>query len=618
MEHIKCETGKIKLPRLFSNGMVLQRGEPVRIWGWSSPHQTVRIRFRGTETTAEATESGEWSARLPAQPAGGPCSMEISAEETVTLQDLWVGEVWLCFGQSNMVLPMVRVRDLYEEDIALSYNAGIRFFTVPDRSEFKEPQADFAGGQWEWANPESVLHFGATAYFFARTLFERYKVPIGIINASVGGSPIEAWMSREALQAFPALLDKAKPFQNDDFVRRLEEANRAAESEWHTRLNRADKGLNARPQWSEEDCDDSGWKTMTIPGRWENLLGAVWFRREFDVPAHLAGKSAFLRMGRIIDSDTVYVNGIFAGSTGYQYPPRKYAVPGGVLKAGRNTISVRVVNWLGSGGFAEGKPYEIRFASGEVLSLSGEWRTCVGASAEELPEPIRTSRQPTALFNGMLAPAASYTFKGCAWYQGESNTGNPENYQALLEAMIADLREKSQKPLPFLIVQLPNYADENPACKDGWPAIREQQRGALRLPHTGLAVTIDAGEWNDLHPLAKKPIGTRLALLAAKIAYGEDVICAAPMPQSAARGGNTLTVSFDGEIFAASPAHLELADESGVFHPATAKILGETLLIQSEAVPAPTAVRYAWADNPVGANLCGTTGLPVSPFCLTI
>ena len=616
----------LALPRLFSNGMVLQRGESINIWGWAIPNEEVSIRFLGAAYKTNADADGKWRIVLSSKKPGGPYCMEIQAQQTIVLQDVWVGDVWICSGQSNMVLPMGRVSELYMEDIALSYNLGIRCFTVSDQCDFDAARNDFAGGQWEWANPESVLRFSATGYFFARSLFERYHIPIGIINASVGGSSVEAWMSEDSIQKFPDYLKKVTCFQNAEYRRQILSKNNEDMSRWYNQIEQADEGLHSTPQWSDEEYPDSDWQEVKLPSRWADtqigpMHGVVWFRREFEIPPDLAKKPAKLNMGRIIDSDTVYINGLMVGTTGYQYPPRKYAIPGNVLHAGRNVICVRVVNTQGIGGFAEGKPYEVIIDGKKIVDLTGLWRFRASVSMPELEPPIQFNKQPLGLYNGMIAPAVGYTIKGFAWYQGESNTYQPELYQVLFEELIQDWRKKwNNHELPFLYVQLPNFSEEDPTLKGGWPEIREAQRLTLGIPDTAMAVTLGCGEWNDLHPLNKKAVGTRLAGLARELAYGEDIVCMGPLFKSVTQRATELVISFEsgfGELTTddgREPLGFEIADESGHFIPATAKFEGNTIIAWHDEISEPNAVRYAWADNPDHANLCGAMGLPASPF----
>ena len=556
--------------------------------------------------------------------------MEIAGSNTITLKDILIGDVWVCSGQSNMVLPMGRVNDLYAEDIAHCHNPRIRVFIVPDRVDFKAEQDDLESGSWMWANSETILSFSATGYFFAKTLYEKYQVPIGLITACVGGSPVEAWLSEDALKAFPEHLEVAKVFKDDDYVSQIKKNDETVQNNWFGDLNSRDEGLangDEEMPWYDLRYDASSWPTMQLPACWKEeglgpLSGVVWFRKEIIVPASMAGKPARLLLGRIVDSDTAYVNGTVVGTTTYQYPPRRYNVPENLLKEGKNVIVVRVVSNSDQGEFIKDKPYQLS-GGGNIIDLKGQWQYKVGATTDPLPETTFLQYKPLGLFNGMIAPLLNYTLKGILWYQGESNTPKPLGYHKLLSALIKDWRQRwEQGDSPFLYVQLANYmpADSQPSESD-WAVLREEQLKTLSVPNTAMAVIIDAGEWNDLHPLNKKTVGQRLALAAQYLAYGDnEVVYSGPLYQSMKIHGNKITLSFtntgggliakgDGEL-----KHFAIAGPDKKFFWAEAKITGDQVIVWNDQVPNPVAVRYAWADNPQSANLYNKEGLPASPF----
>lgn len=628
-EHTKGEISELKLPRLVSDGMVLQRDQKANIWGWAVPGEPVTVNFLDEAYPTTAGDDGKWRVALSPNKAGGPYTMEIKAGKSITIKDILIGDVWVCSGQSNMVLPMGRVSELYADDIALSYNLAIRLFTVPDRYDFNTAQEDLQAGRWETADPESILHFTATGYFFAKALFEKYHVPIGLINASVGGSPVEAWLSEESLRKFPEYKEISDKYKNSSYMEEIKKEDEVVNNRWYEHINRMDQGLTEEEnRWYNEEYNDSGWSSMQLPNFWEDegldrLHGVVWFRKEFHIGSEIAGKPARLLMGRIVDSDSVYVNGLLVGTTSYQYPPRKYAIPGNILKAGKNVIAVRVVNTSGKGGFIKDKPYKIIVDGQETIDLKGEWQYRVGVIAEPLPAPTFFQYKPLGLFNGMISPLINFTVKGILWYQGESNITRAWDYQKLFCALIDDWRKKwNQGRLPFLYVQLANYLElEDCPAKKGWPEIREAQLKTLAVPNTGMAVTIDVGEWNDLHPLNKKAVGSRLARLARKIAYGEDeIVCSGPIYNSMTPDGNRLILCFEngsGKLSTKMGEELmgfEIAGADQKFISARAKIEEDKVVVWNDRITNPAAVRYAWADHPEGANLYNTEGLPASPF----
>jgi sialate O-acetylesterase len=619
---------EVRLPRLISNGMVLQRQANVYVWGWADAGKKITVQFIGETYRTTADEKGNWTVPLSGLKAGGPYDMEIIDRERITIKNILIGDVWVCSGQSNMVLPMKRVRELYEAEIAQSENPNIRYFSVPVQYDFNELRNDLPSGEWKSTTPENVLDFGAAAYFFAKALHEKYAVPIGLINASVGGTPAEAWMSQEALKAFPEHLETAERYKDDDYIDQILNEDRTVRENWYRELRRRDRGLADKDKpWFDPDLDTSSWSVMPIPSFWAdeglgNINGVVWFRKEIEVPASMTGKPALLRLGTIVDADSVYINGRFVGTISYQYPPRKYPIPENLLKAGKNTIVVRVINNRGKGGFVKDKPYQLT-AGGQTIDLKDEWQYKLGAVMDPMPEQIFIFYKPSGLFNGMIAPLLNNPIKGVIWYQGESNAGKPAEYSKLFPALIADWRAHwHQGDFPFLFVQLPNFmkAVDQPS-ESNWAEMRESQLKTLSVPNTGMAVAIDVGEWNDIHPMNKKPIGDRLALAAQKVAYGDDaVVYSGPIYQSMEIKGNQIILTFTniGSGLAVKDRgelkHFAIAGADKQFVWAKAKIEDNRVVVWNDRIKNPVVVRYAWADNPEDANLINKEGLPASPF----
>jgi len=585
------------------------------------------VHFVNSSRSTTANPAGEWAVTLSPLKAGGPFRMEIRGTNVITLNDVMVGDVWLCSGQSNMELPMKRVSPIYGAEIATSENPGIRQFAVPQTYIFSSPQKDFPPADWKSANPNDVLEFSAVGYFFAKALYEKYKVPIGIINSSLGGSPIESWMSEESLKRFPDAYAEAQRMKDTVLVRKIIGDDQARIRAWYKLLDEKDRGYSGPRSWREPFADTAQWGTIRIPGYWADeglgrVNGVVWFRKKVVVPASIADTSSTLIMGRIVDADSIFINGAFAGTTSYQYPPRRYALPPHMLKAGENTIVIRVINSAGRGGFVPEKEYAIVSGS-QSVSLEGEWECRLGATMEPLASETFIRWKPIGLYNAMLAPLLNYRIKGMVWYQGESNTGRPVEYRDLLTTLIQDWRLRfDQGDFPFLVVQLPNFMEARPQpTESGWAMLRESQAKVLALPNTGLAVTIDIGEWNDVHPLDKKDVGDRLALAAEKVAYGEKhIVYSGPVCTSMRVEGEKAVILFDqvgGGLVAKGDGPLKsfaIAGEAKRFFWANAKIDGNSVVVWSDSVLRPVAVRYAWADNPAGANLFNKEGLPASPF----
>ncbi|WP_207434431.1 sialate O-acetylesterase [Sabulibacter ruber] len=616
---------QIKLPRLISDGMVLQRDAKTKVWGWAAPQEKVTLAFNKKTYSATADKDGKWQITLPAQPAGGPFEMKFVASNNITVKDILFGDVWLCSGQSNMELTMARVKDRYANVVTKANNPNIRQFEVPDQFEFKQPKEDLSGGQWIKADQENILKFSAVGYFFATELYDKYKVPMGLINSALGGSPAEAWISEEALISFPTHYAEAQRFKDSSVISQIEAADRKANQEWHAQLNRTDEGLKG--QWKNPALNDASWKQMNVPGYWADtelgrVNGSVWFRKEVELPRTAAGSPARLLLGRIVDADSVFINGVFVGTTSYQYPPRIYNVPASVLKEGKNVISVRVINQSGRGGFVTDKPYKLVLGQ-DSLDLTGPWKYKLGATMAPLSGQPPVRWKPTGLFNAMIAPLTNYTFKGVLWYQGESNTGNPTEYGRLMPTLIQDWRAKwNQANLPFILVQLANFMETTKTpVESNWAATRQAQLNTLSVPNTALAVAIDLGEWNDIHPLNKQDVGKRLALQAMRVAYGDKkVVASGPMLQSVKKDGNKLVLTFSDTgsgLMALGNKDLQyfaIAGPDKKFVWANAVIKGNTVEVWNEEIKNPVTVRYAWADNPEGANLYNKEKLPASPF----
>lgn len=617
---------QVKLPRLVRDSMIFQRDTKVKIWGWASAKEKIKVSFQNKKYNTAADANGNWMIVLSPMKAGGPYTMNIDAINHLTINNILIGDVWICSGQSNMVHQMILHRELYEDDIAKANYPEIRQFWIPTLTDLQKLHDDLPTGYWKSANPQDVLQFSAVAYFFAKTIYQKYHVPIGLINSSVGGPGIEAWISEEGLKQFPSVLDKIKKNKDTAYINTI---NRTAFAANANRPKPTDKGLIGPMPWYDTSYAGKGWHNISLPGYWEDqgikdLDGIVWYRKEIDVPASMTGVDAKVFLGRIVDADFLYVNGKLAGNTTYQYPQRRYQLPAGLLKPGKNIFVIRVINNSGKGGFVADKPYYIS-AGGQKIDLKGEWQYKVGDafSKQNSAAPIALEYQPTALFNAMVAPLINYTIKGILWYQGEGNISNASDYEKLLPAMIADWRGRwKQNDVPFIYVQLPNFGEvQYLPSESPWAVLREAQLKTLSVPNTGIAVAIDLGEWNDIHPMNKKDVGIRLALAAEHVAYSEkNIVYSGPIYQSSKTVDNKIIISFnnigsglitnDGEEL--NQFAIAGADKKFVW--AKAKIDRDKVIVWSDKIANPMYVRYAWADNPDGANLYNKEGLPASPI----
>jgi len=617
---------QIRLPRLVRDSMILQRDTKIHIWGWASANERISVKFNSKTYKVKADQAGNWSVLLPPFMAGGPYTMELSGKNKLILKDILIGDVWFCSGQSNMV-HQLNIHDVtYANEIATANYPAIRQFWIPTMTNLQEAQQDFPAGNWKAAVGEDIRPFSAVAYFFAKKLYEKYHVPIGIINASVGGTPIEAWTSEEGLKEMQSMTSVIQKNKDTAYVN---STNRAAAAANRPPVSK-DSGLSAAVKWFDPNYQPAGWRPINIPGYWEDqgikdLNGTVWYRKEIIIPASIAGKEAKIFLGRIVDADELYINGVKVANTTYQYPQRRYKVAAGILKTGKNLFVVRVTNTAGKGGFVPDKPYCL-FAGNDTIDLKGTWQYKVGEVL--IPRPpagpfgIAAQNQPAALYNAMVAPAIKYTIRGFCWYQGESNAGRPDEYAQLQIAQMNDWRNKwGLGTLPFLYVQLPGFMDYNYLpSESNWAKLRESQSKALIVPNTAMAVAIDLGEWNDIHPDKKKDVGDRLALAAMKLSYGEELVYSGPQYQTAVIDGNKIIIQFshtgsglvtnDGE----APAEFAIAGADKKFVWANARIENGKVIVWNENVKEPLYVRYAWADNPVNPNLYNKEKLPASPF----
>lgn len=636
--------------------MVMQQGRPLHILGTDTPGQAIRATLAGgaasgtsanatrATATATATADGRWQLMLAAPPAGGPFTLAIAGSTTVTFTDIWSGEVWIASGQSNMELPLRRASGV--DEAVAGGCAGLRLFLQPQQTA-AAPATKLAG-EWQPCNGDSAVGFSAVAFHFGRQIHRALGVPVGLIQSAWGGTPAEAWTPRAALLAEPGLKALVDAFdaatQNPQ---RREELERRVAA-WEAKNFHQDTGNRGETRgFAAPRTSTHGWSKMEMPRFWESagleIDGAVWFRREVELPADWAGRDLALSLGAIDDFDTTYWNGERVGATGAETPhyyaaPRHYQVPARLARAGTNVIAVRVFDHFGSGGFA-GTTAQLTVApagapaSAARVSLAGTWlykieRKLPPALADFSTRPrvmgVDDPESPSVLWNGMIAPLARLPVAGVIWYQGESNAARAYEYRTLFPVMIRSWRAAWGEPaLPFLFVQLPNFSATAPGSHalgdSNWAELREAQALALREPRTAMAVTIDVGEADNLHPRNKQEVGRRLALAALKSVYGRDVVATGPTFQSAVREGPAMRVLFtsiasgldtsDG----AGPRGFLIAGADHTWHAASARIDGASVIVSSPDVPDPVAVRYDWADAPA-SNLRNQADLPAAPF----
>lgn len=627
----------VRLPRLVGSHMVLQRNVPLPLWGWAEPGEMVRVAFRAARAQTTADPNGRWQVTLPAQVAGGPFELTVQASDTLRLTDVLVGDVWLASGQSNMEWPLRNAANGPAETAAARF-PNLRLFAVPNRAELR-PQTELAGGEWQPCTPESAAEFSAVAYYFGRDLLQRYNVPVGLIAADWGGTVAEAWVSAEALQQLPDFRASvaALQTQNNSFAEQ-EAAYLARLNAWQQSPAGQDQGLQpGQPTWAEPTFSTADWPTMLLPGYWENLVptlrdfdGIIWLRRNLTLPTLAAGQPLTLTLAKVDDEDSTFFNGVAIGGTRGYDKLRRYTVPAALVRPGRNVLAVRVTDHGGGGGLW-GQPTDLSAVVNDLsVPLAGGWQYRLAQDSTSRPaNPLAggANNAPTALFNGMIAPLLPFALKGIIWYQGESNADRAAQYRTLFPALIQDWRQRWQQPaLPFLFVQLAAYQPDpaSPATST-WAELREAQRYVSRtVPRTAMAVALDLGDVNDIHPLNKRDVGRRLALAARRLAYSETTLVASgPTVAGVTPERGSLTVRFGnvGGGLVLRPAaaagtgrsSFAIAGPDRRFVWAKAEVQGSTVVLQAAGVPNPVAVRYAWGNNRP-ATLFNTQGLPAPPF----
>ena len=626
---------KVVLPSVFTDNMVLQQKTDITFYGDATKNKqlTVKTGWNGKEYHTEADGQGKWSLKIPTPAAGGPYEITFSDGKKLQLKNVMIGEVWFCSGQSNMEMPVAgwgKVMN-YEQEIAEAAYPAIRLFQVKKNTSLaplKEVESTLGG--WQECSSATVPEFSALAYFYARALWKELNVPIGVIDCTWGGTPAEAWTNHETLRqvmGFREEMDKLERLGFDP--NRMEQAYSEERAHWQSLFTEKDKGMeNGKLCWTAPSLSEEDWQTISLPGYWEgkglkDFDGIIWFRRSLEIPAEWAGKPLTLRLGMIDDEDITYFNGVeIARGAGYM-TPRTYTIPAKLVKAGKAVLAVRVSDFGGEGGI-HGKAEDLYVeADGKRISLAGDWKYRIGLSLTGFPpapiSPVQSSSYPTVLFNAMVKPWTAFPIKGVIWYQGEANVGRSEQYGDLFPALITDWRRQWRSNFPFYFVQLANFMESKKIQPNSeWAALREAQTKALKLDQVGMAVTIDIGLADDIHPKNKQEVGRRLALLALAGSYGKNVSSSAPVFQNYIIKGDKMELDFgqkqDGfKIKDTTLKGFTIAGPDRVFYSAEAMVQNGKIIVSSPKVSVPLAARYGWADNP-DCNLYGENGLPVAPF----
>lgn len=615
---------EVRLPAVFSSDMVIQRDQKVNVWGWADKNERIEVLFNGQTKRAKANAEGKWTVQLEPMKQGGPYTLTVKGRaNTIILTNILLGDIWVCSGQSNMEWTVKDVNDAARE-IAEANHPMIRSFNVVKNISFKP--LDALEGAWTVCTPTTVSDYSAVGYFFARKLYQETGVPIGIINSSWGGTDVETWTSADAFNTLPGEFKKRYeavqiPSDLDGF---LAENNKKKESY----LQALAQEMGLREEWFAAAHDISAWRSLEVPKLWAqtelgDTHGMVWFNLDLTLPAGVDGKAGELSLGMIDDNDITWVNGVKVGETNGYNLNRVYAVPAGVLKEGKNRIAVRVYDTGGGAGFYSESGQLALKIDGRTYPLAGQWKYREGATSRQFGyQEFSPNMYPSLLYNAMIHPIIPFAMKGAIWYQGENNAGAAYHYRTLFPLMINDWRTKWGREFPFYWVQLANYmAKEDQPVDSDWAKLREAQTMTLSLSQTGEAVIIDIGEANDIHPRNKQDVGLRLALNALNKDYGfTDLAYASPIYQSMDIQGNKAIITFDhadkGLTARNKHGYVEgfaVAGSDRKFYWAKAVIEGNKVIVQSDQVKNPVAVRYGWANNP-DVNLYNAAGLPATPF----
>ena len=638
---------KISLPQLFQSGMVLQRDKAIPVWGKADAGEMVTIRFNKKQYVTTAGINGKWRINLPKMKAGGPYTMTVG---DIVLTNILIGDVWLLSGQSNIDVTIERVYPQYTQEIDTYENPNVRLFRVQNETDTHGVRDDIKPTpiNWKPLNKQNAWLFSAVGYFLGKRMQEQTKVPQGIIVNSWGGTPIEAWISADSLQQdYPLLVKKTQLYQNDSYVKAQAQANMEADRQWQKLLNEQDPGIEQN--WTAPDFDDADWQTVNqyttdwalSPKSKRPIIGTIWLRQHIQVDKAHAGKPARLLLGTLFDQDITYLNGKEIGHTYYQYPPRRYDIPEGMLREGDNVITVRFINKYGMAHFIPEKPYMLAFGDDrmslnplptDVIPLSENWQMHLGTEMPSCPSgDISLQNLPTTLYNAVLHPLAPYALSGVVWYQGESNTGHPAPYADNLKKMIGCWRDLwHDQQMPFVIVQLANYdgrqqsgfprpiTPQTEPMNSGWAQLREAQRIVAKAdPRTELAVINDLGETVDIHPLRKKEVAERIGIGFDRLVYHHKVALSPEVIAAVIKEGQVI-LTLDQPIQEGNLYEFEVAGKDGIFHNVAAQGAKNTVLLDCTSISVPTAVRYAWKDNPLKANVRSLSGLPMSSFELKV
>lgn len=619
---------QLTVSKLFNNHMVLQQNEKITVWGTNTKNTKVSIQFNNQTYHTKTNTNGEWEILLSKFNAGGPYEMIIKSDkEKIVINDILIGDVWVCSGQSNMEWPLIKTENSLVEISTVS-DTNIRHFKIP-KSSSEKPEKTLADGSWEVANSKTVGEFSAVGYYFAKNLrANNPQVPIGLINATWGGSKIQAWMNAKTLDIEnpEVYLEEAQKDQNIAYEKMVKNVKSIFPD---AKENIESSTVNDEVIWAAKNLDDSNWIPINVPGLWESqgfdgFDGFGWYRTTFELTEEQANNSITLHLGMVDDSDYVWLNGIKVGETIEQYDTQRiYLIDSKFVSPGKNTLAVKVHDTGGGGGIYGSKNELYIQTINNKISLAKVWKFKVEAYSRPF---MGTNQIATLLYNKMIFPLLNYPIKGVIWYQGEDNANSEEDaimYAELFPKMIQQWRKDwNIGEFPFLWVQLANYKQpQAPSAESNWAILRDSQSKTLKIPKTAQAVIIDIGEADNIHPKNKKDVGYRLSLGARKIAYNENIIYSGPTFKNQEILENKIVINFNhvGSGLKVNDKYgyvngFAIAGSDKKFVWAKAKIENNTIIVWNETIKNPVYVRYAWGDNPDDVNLYNKEELPASPF----
>lgn len=613
---------QVTVAKIFADNMVLQRNTAIPVWGWAKANEKISVSFNKQTKTTKADKTGKWIVRLDNEVAGGPYNLVVKAKNTIEFKNVLVGEVWICSGQSNMEWS-VGQSDNAKKEIADAANyPNIRHIKI-EKTISSLPNKDLKNGVWNVCNSTTVADFTGIGYFYAKNLYDKLHIPIGLINASWGGTNIETWISREGFEnsnEFKEMIAGMPKISLDSLLsEKISTAKKRIETLQKTKLT----SINTE-NFKEPNLDDTTWLNMNTPEVWEKqelgeFDGVVWLRKHFTLTKEEFSTVATLEIPAIDDEDITYINGVKIGETKGWDAKRDYKIAANILKEGDNVIAIRVVDNGGGGGiYGDANNFKLVIGKKEI-ALSGNWKYQV----EAIKNGVNENDYPNLLFNSMINPIIPYAFQGVIWYQGESNAPRAYQYRTAFPLLINDWRQKwNQGNFPFYFVQLATFAttgNSNEGC--GWAELREAQTQTLQLPNTGMCVITDVGNPNNIHPTNKQTVGKRLAAIALSNVYNEKMVFSGPAFKALEINENQAIITFDncGTGLSTPDKYgyikgFEIAGDDHIFYYAKGYIKDNKVILYADKVANPKAVHFGWLGDASDCNLYNNEGFPAVPF----